>query len=131
MSIDIANLLQTHGPVVLMVDDHRKIEAAVQLALKHRPNSAVLSQLALPIHFFNYFRAQTKLQRDVIIRLDELKESCCSWPVTYQMLESMMACKQTAWPSNDEHIVPFTYTGRLTIIATSPDKLTTFMKGEL
>lgn len=131
MSIDIAHLLQTDGPVVLMVSEPYKVETATQLALHYRPNSDVLSQLTLPIHFFNYFRAQSRLQRDVILQFDTLKQSCCSWPLTYHMLETLLAREETFWPSIDCRIPPFRYTGRLTVVAGQPDKLSCIMKGQV
>lgn len=131
MSTDIAHLLQTDGPVILMVSEPYKIDVATQLALQYRPNSDVLSQLTLPIHFFNYFRAQARLHRDVILQFDALKQSCSSWPTTYHMLGSLLAREEIFWPSIDCRIQPFKYSGRLTVIAGRPEELSCIMKGEL
>lgn len=131
MSIDIAHLLQTDGPVILMVSEPYKVEVATQLALRYRPNSDVLSQLTLPIHFFNYFRAQAYRHRDVILQFDTLKQSSCSWPLTYHMLESLIAREEIFWPDIDCRIRPFRYVGRLTIVAGRPDDLSCIMKGEM
>ena len=131
VSFDIAQLLQSDGPVVLMVADPRKTETAVQIALQYRPNSDVLSELALPIHFFNYFKAQSRLHRDVIIDFDSLKHSCCSWDVTLTILKSLLAGEETCWPARDSRIQPFKYEGRLTVIAGRPEVLTCPLLGEL
>lgn len=131
MSIDIANLLQSDGPVILLVSDPRKLDAAVKIALQYRPNSDVLNELALPIHFFNYFRAQSRLHRDVIVNFDSLKHSSCSWDVTYAILKTLLAGQETCWPARDSYIRPFTYTGRLTVIAGQPEQLSCPLQGKL